>query len=682
MKKVVAGALAVLLFLVLALVVFIATFDWNRARPWIDEKVSAALGRPFAINGNLSVDWRREPAEGGWRAWVPWPHVSAEQLRLGNPAWAKGDHFVSLGKAEFALSPLPLLHKTVSIPWVQLSDADASLQRLADGRANWAFDLGNKDDSGEEKEASPWQLDLGTLGFDRAHIAYDDRQLNASVNLDVTPLGKPIPFSQIIGQDKADQLARQGARAQDYAFAWKAEGRYREQPVSGQGKLGGLLALRDATLPFPLQVDLRAGATRMAVEGTLTDPKHLGALDLHLKLSGDSLGNLYPLIGVTLPDTPPYATDGRLVANLHDPAGASYRYQDFNGHIGDSDIHGQLTYAALQPRPKLSGEFTSNQLLFSDLAPLIGADSNAEKKARGASGTQPPDKALPVEEFRTDRWRQMDADVTFTGKRIVKSDSLPISDLTTHVLLDDGNLKLEPLRFGVAGGTLDSHIALDGRQAPLHGRAQLSARQLKLKQLFPTMQSMQRSLGELNGDANLSGSGNSVAALLGSANGDLRLLMNDGTVSRNLMEIAGLNVGNYLVGRLFGDDEVEINCAVADLGIKDGLAATRLVLIDTENALIAVNGSANFKTEALDFDIVPKSKGMRIVSLRSPLYVHGTFKNPSPGVHATPLVLRGAGLVALGVAVAPVAGVLALIAPSGGQADQCAPLLQQLKAKG
>ncbi|RCH25269.1 asmA family protein [Pseudomonas aeruginosa] len=51
---------------------------------------------------------------------------------------------------------------------------------------------------------------------------------------------------------------------------------------------------------------------------------------------------------------------------------------------------------------------------------------------------------LPVEEFRTERWRDMDADVEFTGKRIVHSDQLPISDLYTHLVLNDGLLRLEP----------------------------------------------------------------------------------------------------------------------------------------------------------------------------------------------------------------------------------------------
>ncbi len=55
----------------------------------------------------------------------------------------------------------------------------------------------------------------------------------------------------------------------------------------------------------------------------------------------------------------------------------------------------------------------------------------------------------------------------------------------------------------------------------------------------------------MSGDVQLRGSGNSVAALLGNSNGNLKLLMNDGLISRNLMEILGLNVGNFIIGQIF-----------------------------------------------------------------------------------------------------------------------------------
>ncbi len=143
----------------------------------------------------------------------------------------------------------------------------------------------------------------------------------------------------------------------------------------------------------------------------------------------------------------------------------------------------------------------------------------------------------------------------------------------------------------------------------MQGRADIQARRLKLKELMPDVELMQKTLGELNGDADIRGTGNSVAALLGNSNGNLKLLMNDGLISRNLMEIVGLNVGNYIVGQIFGDDEVRVNCAAANLNITNGVARPQIFAFDTENALINVTGTASFASEQLDLTIDPESKG-------------------------------------------------------------------------
>ena len=675
-RKVLASVIGIFVLLVAALAVFLATFDWNRAKPTINEKVSEILHRPFAINGNLAVRWQREVEEGGWRAWVPWPHVIAQDLTLGNPEWAKTPQMASLKRVELRLSPLPLLTQTVAIPRIDLTEPSANLVRLADGRANWTFTFDPKDPNAEP---SNWTMDIGAIGFDKGQVTLNDQTLKTQLDVLIDPLGKPIPFSEIVGEREAKKAKANGAAPQDYAFGLKVKGQYHGQTLSGTGKIGGLLALQDATKPFPLQAQVSIADTQVALAGTLTDPLNLGALDLRLKLAGTSLSNLYPLTGVTLPDSPPYSTDGHLIAKLHEAQGATFTYENFNGKIGSSDIHGSLGYVASKPRPKLTGALVSNQLLMADLAPLIGADSNNQQQARGSQSKQPSGKVLPVEAFRTERWRDMDADVEFTGKRIVQSTELPFTDLYTHVVLKDGELNLEPLRFGVAGGKLNADIRLNGRDTPLQGRAKLTARNFKLKQLFPTFEPMKTSFGELNGDATIAGTGNSVAQLLGTANGDLKMIINDGAISRSLMEIAGLNVGNYVVGKIFGDEDVKINCAAADFGIKSGLASTRLFVFDTENAIIYVDGTANFATEQLDLKITPESKGLRLFSLRSPLYVRGTFANPSAGVQAVPLLLRGAGMVALGVIAGPAAGLLALVAPSGGEPNQCAPLLQQMQ---
>jgi len=160
--------------------------------------------------------------------------------------------------------------------------------------------------------------------------------------------------------------------------------------------------------------------------------------------------------------------------------------------------------------------------------------------------------------------------------------------------------------------------------------------------------------------------------------------MNDGAISKTLLETAGLNVGNIVIGKLFGDKTVQINCAAADMAASNGLFDMRLFVFDTDDAVIDVTGTVNFANEKLDLDVKPHTKGFRVFSLRSPLYVRGTLKNPNVGVQAGPLLARGAGAVALGVVAAPAAALLALVAPSHGDAgdNTCLAVLQQLRSSG
>lgn len=680
--KIISWIAGILLLLVVVIVVVIATFDWNRLKPTINQKVSAEINRPFAIRGDLGVAWERNRSEPGWRSWVPWPHIHAQDIMLGNPPEIPDVTMVHLQRVDATISPLALLGKQVYLPWIKLQQPVAKLVQTADKKNNWTFNLAGSDQKQDNAAPSAWSFRLDNIAFDQGQIGYRDAINKADVQVTVDPLGKPVPYAQLAGGDDKQQGAA------DFVFGWHASGTYNNEKLNGDGKIGGMLSLRSQTTPFPIQADLRNGTTRVRVAGTIQDPLNLGGVDIRLRFSGDTLANLYGLTGILLPDTPPYETDGHLTARFQQKGGPVFRYQNFNGHIGDSDIHGSLTYTQGKPRPKLAGALESRQLRMADLGPLIGVKSGKgsekteqAKAKRGEASSQPADRVLPHDKFDTKSWDVMDADVKFSGKRIEHSSSLPISDLSTHLTLKNGDLLLDPLRFGMAGGNLNATLHLEGDKSPMRGRIDLHARNLKLRQLFPDVEAMQSALGQMNGDATLSGRGNSVADLLATSNGELKLLMNDGLISRSLMEIVGLNVGNYVVGKLFGDDEVKINCAAANLQVNNGLASSRLFVFDTENAIINITGTTNFANERLDLSINPDSKGIRIITLRSPLYVRGTFKNPDAGVKAGPLIARGAAAVALGAVVAPAAALLALISPSDNDDNQCTRVLQQMKRK-
>ena len=655
-------AIAVLL---VAIVLFVALFNWNNARPWLEQRLSTSIGRSVAINGDLTVNWLRNPDASGASRWIPWPRFTAHDISIANPAWARQPRFATVQQVRFSLNPIALASHTIDIPSLKLYRPAVDVERDKQGRDNWTFTFAH---------GGNWKLDIGEVGFDAGSIRWNDDKLDMHLDFDVKPLGKPIPFDQIVRPGSAPTTPPHSNQA--YYFAWTAQGTWRGAKARGDGKIGSVLALSDASMPFPLQADLRLRDLHIKLAGTLSDPVHLGALDLNLAISGNSMSHLYALTGVNLPTTAPFSTHGRLLARIHQ---GTFEYDKFDGKVGHSDLHGSATYTTIGPRPKLTGTLTSNVLDFADLAPLIGADSNTAKARRGETQQQPDDKVLPVEPFDTTRWRSMDADVRFSGKRIARKGALPISDLSTHLVLSDGLLTLDPLALSAAGGDLEANISLDGRTDPMHGEATLSLRHLKLSKLFPTVDLMHTSLGQINGDAALKGDGNSVARLLGTSDGEVKLLVNNGAVSKLLLEEAGLNIGNIIVTKLAGDKPEEINCAAADMVAKDGVWRPRLFFVDAETMRIDVDGSINLKDETLDLEMHPHSKGIRVLSLRSPLYLRGTLKHPDAGVEKGPLLARGVGAAVLGVVAAPAAALAALVAPSHENENACTGVLASMR---
>ncbi|MDY7573144.1 AsmA family protein [Actimicrobium sp. CCI2.3] len=650
------GAAIVAAVMALMLTVLL-TWDWDRSRPWLNDKVSQAIGRDFAIRGHLNLSWHRPPGDTGWRSTLPWPRFTASDVVITNPDWARQPNFAALEQIDVDIALLPLLRQQIAIPSITLVNPAVDLERRADGSVNWIL-------TPPADTPSAWTLTLDQIRFASGTVALTDQLKKIDAVATIRPAGNAVEVGALLDKD-APAVA-----ASTYGFAFDVSGTYNKAAVKGSGKFGGVLSLTDTSRPFPLQTDLRVGDSHIVLDGTITDPGNLAALDLQLQLASGSMAHLYPLTGVALPDTPPFSTSGHLTGRLR-KSDSVFRYEQFTGKVGGSDLAGTLTYSTAGARPKLAGAVRSERLLFADLAPLVGASKTA---APSADVRLVPGRAIPVTPFRTDRWKAMDADVKFVGKQIIRDAALPVNDVSAHVIMNDGVLTLDPLAFGVAGGTLTGKIALDGSADPLRGKFTISARGLRLKQLFPSFEPMKTSFGQVNGDASLAATGNTPAALAATLDGELRMLLNDGVMSGTLLEQAGLNVANIVVGKLFGDTPVKINCAAAEFIVRKGVLDSRVFALDTTDALINVDGTVNLGTEHLDLNVHPQTKGFRVFSLRSPLYVKGTFKNPQVGVAMGALAVRGAAVVGLGL-LNPFAALLAMVAPSDNSQSPCPTII-------
>jgi uncharacterized protein involved in outer membrane biogenesis len=158
--------------------------------------------------------------------------------------------------------------------------------------------------------------------------------------------------------------------------------------------------------------------------------------------------------------------------------------------------------------------------------------------------------------------------------------------------------------------------------------------------------------------------------MLASANGDVGLIMGQGRVSNLLVELAGLDVAESLKYLLDKDREIPLRCAYADFRIVDGEMSTRALAFDTSDTVIFGEGDINLRREALDLRLLPQPKDRSPLSLRVPLRIGGTFKDPSFRPEAGPLIAR-AGAAATLYSLAPPAALLALIETGPGESIDC-----------
>ena len=121
----------------------------------------------------------------------------------------------------------------------------------------------------------------------------------------------------------------------------------------------------------------------------------------------------------------------------------------------------------------------------------------------------------------------------------------------------------------------------------------MAARHLKIRQLFPKLQSMQASVGEVNGDAALAGTGNSVSAMLATASGEVGATVSEGSVSKFVLEAAGLNIANAVFVKLFGDKQVQLNCVASDFVVEKGQAQTRTLCASTPTKRLSTSPASS-----------------------------------------------------------------------------------------
>jgi uncharacterized protein involved in outer membrane biogenesis len=552
------------------------------------------------------------------------------------------------------------------LPLIALDRPQVTLLQHADGASNYALQLSgsssgkdstNDAQSGDAKNNED-ATQIGDLRINDGQIAAKLAKLRTDMVIGVSTQGD-------------------GDQAQIVATA---KGTYAAAPITGKLTGGALLSLRDAASPWPVDMLVENGATRVALAGTLQDQLHLKGAKLKLQFSGQDMGQLEPLTGVPIPKTPPY----RITGNL-DFANRRIQFQNFEGRVGSSDLEGTFDYDPSKARPELIADLRSRKIDLTDLAGFIGTEPGhadaagktaAQRQAIAKAEARP--KLFPDKPISMPRLTWADIHLKYHGQQILGR-SVPLDNVTVVLDIDDGTVQLHPISFAVGQGRINGTVVLTPQQNKLlRAKADIEVQRVDVTRLMSATHTF-NGAGTISGTGSLDTVGNSFATMMGNGNGGLRLGMVGGDLSALLIDISGLQFGNALLSALGIPQRAQVQCLVNDMALQKGVLNVKALVLDTDEGIVNGTGNVNLRDETIDLSLKTETKHFTIGSLPTPINISGTLRNPSirPGAE---LAVRGGLAAGLAVAFPPLA-LLPTIQFGVGDDHRCDHLLSQAKTE-
>jgi uncharacterized protein involved in outer membrane biogenesis len=611
----------------------------------------------------------------------------APQFEIAAPAWSTTPHLLLARNVELKLRYIDLWHaykgQQLRVRSLQADMIDGQFERLADGRATWQL---GPDPTAESTQPLP---SFDQLQVKEATINYQDVpfMIDAQGRLSLLS-GTPQPVSQPVAASGV-AIDSEARLASNTTLQANVTGKYRNLPLKIDLKATGdsTWTSNEIHQGIPVQVNLDAtiGNANLSFTGTATDTLNFNGLKGDFSVKGPSLAAVGQPLGVTLPTTRAFRTNGKVSKQE-----STWHVVIDDATVGGSKLNGDFTYESARKIPLLTGQLNGPRLLMVDLGPAIGTAPATEdfSSVPVTTPTKQRGKILPSRPFDLASLRVMEADVMINIDSVDLNTTLlePLRPLHTHLQLKDSVLTLSDLVTHVGDGDLKGKVSLDGRGSEALWNTHLHWEGVRLERWIHQVRkngSPPYVTGRLNGATNLEGQGRSTAEILGSLQGHFRTELRNGSVSHLAIELAGLDLAESLGVILKGDDALPVECAVADLYATKGLFHPRLLVVDTKASTVWVDGSVSLATEALDLRAVVSPKDFSLLALRTPLHVRGTFAEPKISLEKKPLARQLASALLLSL-VNPLAAWLPLvdrgdIKTAKRDAAGCLALMQRTK---
>ncbi|MCS6853921.1 MAG: AsmA family protein [Elioraea sp.] len=274
------GLAALVLIAAAGLAVVIATFDVEAQKPRIAAAVRDATGREIAFRGPIRLRPSLQPT------------LVAEDVGFANAPWGSRSEMARVASLEVKLALLPLVRGEVAAERIVLIEPDILLETDREGRGNWelrpaaAPAPGPRPAERREALAVVPAVAVETLRIERGTITVRDGETGRTTALTISRLEASLPVARPSRIDL-------DAALDGVAIAL----------VGSTGPVGHLVAATTGT-PFPIDVTLRVAEARLAVKGTIAEPRAGRGYDFAITASVPDLARLAAAVPA-IPGLPP-----------------------------------------------------------------------------------------------------------------------------------------------------------------------------------------------------------------------------------------------------------------------------------------------------------------------------------------------------------------------------------------
>jgi len=391
----------------------VSIWSWLNAtviQKWMTEKVSTAIEKRITIAGPVS--WTLSPA----------PTIILRQVSIAEHLDRSAAVFAKAGTVEVSIALLPLLHRSIVIPSLAISDLEVVLRPEADEKATGRW-MSTQDRLTRSKPFEP-AVQILTIHLSRATIASSaqaERVFLHEARLDVVP---------------------------DQPIRVVANGEFRNVPVALDVTGGTLLdAMRGEAEWWPLTLSLQTSETSLKVAGNVGLPFGSPRADAQLTLIGERLNELNNLFAVEWPALGPYSLSGRVML-----ANGTASATDVKAMVGASDLTGQVS-VQYTGRQRISANVVSQR--------IETRDFSVQEDTRVSGGRGDPVEA----DARFIEWlKAWDVDLTLVSQSIIVG-KREFGSVRMQAGLLSGLLHISVPQASVLGMQINGRVEIDIRPA-------------------------------------------------------------------------------------------------------------------------------------------------------------------------------------------------------------------------